>query len=124
MTHGIKTRASVPKGLLYAVGLAVLWGVLAAFSPETTYHLAPFLVAGAPPILDAADEAGGHPSRAAALAATGTLIALVGTGILAAAGLLQGPSLLPTGGAVLESVAFSITGGVVGLVGGVVLSKR
>jgi len=114
----------VPRGILYGGGLAVLWAILAVISPTTTYHLAPLLVAGAPAVLDAADEQRDSTRRVLALAAAGTALALIATGILAIADALQGPSLLPSGGAVLESIVFSLIGGVVGVAGGAVLNRR
>ena len=87
--------------------LAALWVVLAWLNPDLTYHLAPVLVAVSFPV--------GHrlrikePLNAVQAAATFVGAALnvgVATGILAWADKLRGPSLLPTGGAVLEAVVF------------------
>jgi len=110
------------KGLLYGLGLAVLWAVLAGISPTTTYHLAPLIVASAPAIVDSLQ---GNRSmvRFVLNAAVGLAMALTVTGILSASGVLDGPSLLPTGGAVMESVVFAVAGGVVGLVGALLISR-
>jgi hypothetical protein len=50
------------------------------------------------------------------LAAAGVGIAVVTTVLLESAGLLEGPSLLPFGGAVDESLLGAVAGGTIGLV--------
>jgi hypothetical protein len=87
---------------LVTIGLAVVWGAAAAWRPTSTYHLAPMLVVGVGPIML-------WNSRRAALRAGGfgTLVAGVTTAILALLDLLRGPSLLPAGGALAESVVFA-----------------
>ena len=91
--------------------LAALWVILAWLNPEVTYHLAPPLVAGSFPF--------GHRLRVKrrlnGIQAFATFVgALFNVGIaiaiLAVADKLQGPSLLPTGGAVLESLVFGLVG--------------
>ena len=122
MTNDSSYSSVLSKGLLYGLGLAVLWAVLAGISPTTTYHLAPLIVAGAPAIVGSLQ---GNPSmvRIWLNAAVGMALALTVTGILSASGVLDLPSLLPTGGAVMESVAFAVAGGVVGLVGALLISR-
>jgi hypothetical protein len=92
--------------------LAALWVVLAWLNPDVTYHMAPPLVAAAFPL--------GHRLRvrqplngvqAFATFVGSMLNVAVPTAILAWADKLAGPSLLPTGGAVLESVVFGVAGG-------------
>ena len=98
--------------LLYAAGFTALWTVLAWINPTTTYHLAPLLV----PLIPwgiARSEGAALPS-AATVAATALAI---GAGlVLAAADRLQGPSLLPVGGALTETLVFALLAGVSGLV--------
>lgn len=88
---------------LPAAGFAVLWIAAASFTPDVTYHLAPVIVAAAPAVMSPPDE------RA--------LWSLLGFGLasataigLSTAGLLAGPSLLPVGGALLESIAGAVVG--------------
>lgn len=98
----------LPIGIANLSGLlAALWVVLAWLNPDLTYHLAPILVAGAFPI--------GHrlrigqpmnPVQAFATFVGANLNVGVATGILAWADKLRGPSLLPTGGAVMEAFVF------------------
>ncbi|MFV1961247.1 MAG: hypothetical protein ACC658_05380 [Acidimicrobiia bacterium] len=120
MTTHIVSAPILSKGLLYGFGLAVLWLVLALITSTTTYHLAPPLVAATPVVVDAWERpTTGHALRAV----LGVALALIITGILSVSGNLDGPSLLPVGGAALESVVFAIAGGVIGLIGAVVKSR-
>jgi hypothetical protein len=81
------------------------------------------IVAGTPQIVDSL-ERGSSTVRLVILSAVGLALALVTTGILSASGNLEGPSLLPTGGAVLESVVFAATGSLMGLSTAVLISRR
>jgi hypothetical protein len=95
--------------------LAALWVVLAFLNPETTYHLAPVLVAGAYPVgLRRRANRRVRLGMAAAAAVGSLLVALVVTLALWLAGRLDGPTLLPFGDAAVESVVFALTGAVIG----------
>lgn len=96
----------------YAIGLTVLWALLAWNSPSTTYHLAPILVAIVIPgaLLLGDEEAPRRTMVTAALA--GTALALGATGFLGGTDHLTGGSLLPFGGAVTEAVVFVIAGAI------------
>jgi hypothetical protein len=92
---------------LPAAGFALLWIVVSVAAPGTTFHLAPAIVAATPALRDPINRIG--PTIG------GTLVAgLIAVG-LAAAGRLDGPSLLPAGGALLESLLAAAVGGAVGL---------
>jgi hypothetical protein len=102
--------------------LALLWTVLAWSNPTITYHLAPLLIASVFPIARALDRS---PSIRE-LATTGWIggaIAGGTTGVLGITDHLLGPSLLPFGGAVLESVVFAGLGVVVGVAIAIVIRK-
>ena len=104
----------VSKVIAFPLLLAGLWALLAFLSPTTTYHLAPLLVAAAVPF--AYRSAGGASRRLVmALAAGGGVATLVLAGVLAAGGAMEGPSLLPTGGALLEAAVGVAAGAVLGL---------
>ena len=111
----MEQRRKIPFGIANLSGLlAALWVLLAWLNPDVTYHLAPILVAGAFPVGHRLRV--GQPLTPVQGVATfiGSLINLgVATGILTWAGKLEGPSLLPTGGAVLESVVFGVGAGAV-----------
>ena len=123
MTSDISSSSTLPKGLLYGLGLAALWVVVALISSTTTYHLAPLIVAGTPAIVDSLER--GRPmAQLGLLTAAGLALALAATGILSVSGNLDGPSLLPTGGAVVDSVLFAFTGGLLGLISAAFISRQ
>jgi hypothetical protein len=106
----MNTPSQQPSGhrLLGPFGFALLWAVLGLALEDVTFHLGPLIVAAAAPL----------PSRHRRVAWAGVGLALatsVAT-LLAAAGALTGPSLLPFGGALLESVVLAIVGAGLGLV--------
>ena len=104
-----------PLGIANLSGLlAGLWVLLAWFNPDLTYHLAPILVAGAFPVghrLRVGERL--NPVQASATFVGACLNVGIATGILAWADRLRGPSLLPTGGAVLEAVVFGASAALV-----------
>ncbi len=97
-----RLNAHIQTALRVAAALAVVWAAAALWRPTATYHLAPILIAGAAPFLS-------RGSRRAALpmAVIGGGLAIVVALLLAGLDLLQGPSLLPVGGALLEAVVFA-----------------
>ena len=114
---------AVAKASLFVTGLAALWTVVAWGRPGTTFHLAPLFVAGLLPYAYVTVAKRRASARLVVfMAVAATAIALITTATLATAGKLEGPSLLPTGGAVLEAVVFSLAGGGFGLLA--ILSDR
>ena len=99
----MRTHLSVP-----AIGFALIWVAAALLVEGTTFHLAPVIVSAAPAV--------GFPERRLPAAAIGTTIAVAVALLLSQAGMLTGPSLLPIGGALLESVLGALLGGLIGLV--------
>lgn len=99
--------------MLIGGGLAILWVVLTAISDGITYHLAPFLVAGIPAFSYLFDSPSPTAARGIAVVGGGVALALAITAALAITGNLSGPSLLPAGGAALESVVFALVGGLI-----------
>jgi len=99
----------------YGAALAAVWTVLAWLN-DATYHPAPLLVGAVVPLGVALAADPPRSSLRLAGAAVGALLAVAATAALAVSGHLKGSSLLPTGGAVAEAVAFSLAGAVVGLV--------
>ena len=107
------TSTQFRRGAAYSAGLAVLWVVLAFLRSGTTFHLAPLLVAAVLPVVVAWD--GEDSYQQLTLASIGGLVvALIATAILTLAGEMTGPSLLPFGGAVTESVIFAVVGAAAG----------
>lgn len=109
-------RSALRRAVGYAVGLGAVWAVAAALRPDTTYHLAPLLIAATLPFVLVSEQSTVAVRVAAAGAAGGVAVALIATIALGMADLLRGPSLLPFGGAVVEAVGFSVGGGAVGMV--------
>ncbi len=106
---------SIVKVLGFALGLAVLWAVLAIVRSTVTYHLAPLLVAAVPGFFARFDDSVGLDRASFVILTIASAgIALAATGVLAAGGLL-GPSLLPFGGAALEGAVGAAIGAVIGL---------
>ena len=101
-------------GFLTGGLLAAVWAIAAALQPTSTYHLAPILIAGAVPVLGSRSSA--PRSRLVLAAAGGALIAAIGAALLAGFDLLQGPTLLPYGGAFAEALTFTVAGAVGGIV--------
>ncbi len=105
-------RAAAWRAIGYSLFLSAVWVVAAAIRPTSTYHLAPLLVAGAAPVGYALTAQGSAKAHTTVLAAAGTGLAVVAGLILATAGKLEGPSLLPSGGALAETLSFAIVAGV------------
>lgn len=114
MEHTQTRSRTSATAIKISLGLALLWAVLAAVRPGTTFHLAPLLVAGAVPWLQRVED---RPARPVAfrLAVVGIGIAAGASVLLAIAGWLEGPTLLPFGGALEESLVGAIIGGLAGL---------
>jgi hypothetical protein len=109
-------RAGSARAIAWGGGFALLWVVLAFARPTLTFHLAPFLVTAAPPVLLALDD-GANASRGQVFATTtiGAGLALVVTAVLASAGRLDGAGLGPFSNALTEAIAFIGAGMVVGI---------
>lgn len=109
------------RAVLYGVALAAAWAV-PAFITGNVYHPAPLLVGAVVPLGVALTPDPPSPRLRLVGAVAGALLALATTALLAATGHLEGPSLLPAGGALAEGVAFSLAGALIGLVLG--LARR
>jgi hypothetical protein len=79
------------RGGAVSVLTAVLWWVLAARTPTSTFHFAPLIVAGAWVAVEGMSEAGLTPRASVRLGLAGFVIAAVATLLLDAAGNLEGP---------------------------------
>ncbi len=94
---------------LASLAAAAVWIVLATRSPTLTYHFAPVIAAAAWPWL-------AHTGPRLPPMVGGVTIALGATAILAASDSLQGPTLWGSDGALGESMAAALIGGVVGVI--------
>jgi hypothetical protein len=93
---------------LPGIAFAALWAVLAIVTTGVTFHLAPAIVAGSGALVSR--------RRSALWAGAGFGLAALVTVALSAGGHLEGPSLLPVGGAALESMVVAAAGAVFGVV--------
>jgi hypothetical protein len=96
------------KPLAGVLGFALIWAVAAVVSPTTTFHLGPVIVAVSPVLFS-------DHRPATRVIAAGLGIAVAISFALAASGSLHGPTLLPWGGALAESLVFAAVGAIVSL---------
>ena len=111
----------VRRAVGWGAALAVLWFVVVILRSETTLHLAPFLVAGTPPVLNALDGAAAPDRRSVVIAAgAGLVISVATAAILIVSGNLDGPAIEPFGSVLVETLVLAVTGAAVGLLIGLV----
>jgi hypothetical protein len=95
------------RSILPAALFALVWVAAALLMPTTTYHLAPVIVAMTTALRS--------PARARVVSAvSGVALAAATAVALSVSGNLGGPSLLPAGGALLESIVGALVGGIAG----------
>lgn len=109
---------TLQRALGASAGLALVWVVAAALRPGSTFHLAPILVTLVGTFV--VGSAGRATRDWNAAVVGGAAISLLVTGVLAAAGWLAGPSLLPFGGPAVEAIVFTLGAGAAGVVAGIV----
>ncbi len=116
MTTQTVARTDVRRALVWGVLLAVLWVAVATLRPATTFHLAPFLVAAAPPVLLVMDE-GASADRTSVLriGAISTSLALGTALLLLVIGAMEGPAFELFPSPLVEAVAFAAVGAVGGI---------
>jgi hypothetical protein len=95
----------INRTLLSAAGFSCVWVIAALAAPDTTFHLAPAIVAAVPALRD--------PGSRTGLAIGGSFLAVAVAVVLAGTGHLEGPSLLPVGDAFIESLVGALLGGAV-----------
>jgi hypothetical protein len=108
-------RSGVLRATAWSLGFAVLWAIVALARPDSTFHLAPLLVAGVAPVVVAFDSTAQATKRTVSITAALSLsLALVAILILSAAGRLDGGVLEPFSDPVVESIAGALAGGLLG----------
>ena len=120
----IRSQVGWRRAVSYGVFLAAIWVVAAALRPTTTFHLVPLLIAAALPVALGFDNREVSPRAISSLAGLGGTLALGVTGLLVLFDRLRGPSLLPSGGAITESVVFAVAGTLSGLVIAMLMGRR
>ena len=116
MTTHVMSRPDFRRALMWGALLAALWVVVALIRPTSTFHLAPFLVAGVPVVLFGLDDSS-RADRAAVirLGVASLAIALLATVVVEAIGAMQGPSFEGFPTPLVEAVAFSFVGSAAGV---------
>ena len=120
------TRIPSP-GLLWTLVVAVVWSLLVAWRPTTTWHLAPLILAAAWPWVVGQDTSTGDPSarrRILSAGGTGLGAALALTGLLSAAGRLDGPTWTGSGTPVVEALLVSAGGAAIATTLGLLRTVR
>lgn len=116
MTTQTIARTDTRRALMWGAMFAVLWVAVAILRPATTFHLAPFLIAAAPPVLFVLDE-GASTDRASVLRIGAISAALsMGTAlVLLAIGAMEGPVFEAFPSPLVEALALTAVGAVVGV---------
>ena len=116
MTTQTIARTDIRRALMWGAMFAVLWVAVAIFRPASTFHLAPFLIAAAPPVLLVLDE-GAATDRASVLRVGAISLALaVGAAlVLLAIGAMDGPVFEVFPSPIVEAFTFSAIGAVSGV---------
>jgi uncharacterized protein (DUF427 family)/glutaredoxin len=113
--------SAVWTAVLWTGAAALGWIALAVWRPTTTWHLAPLLLAAAAPWVVGQDQPAGDRRGLRGLVAaalTGFLVAALLTGVLAATGLLRGPTMPGFSDSRTESLVLAAAGAVLaGLLG-------
>ena len=116
MTTQALIRPDIRRALVWGALLAGLWVVVALIRPTSTFHLAPFLIAGAPPVLfglDGPDRSDRTPVMR--IGAAALVLAVATLGVVAAIGAMQGPSFEAFPSPLIEAAVFSAIGSVTGV---------
>ena len=108
-------RSGVLRATAWSLGFAVLWAIVALARPDSTFHLAPLLVAGVAPVVlafdDSADATRGSVTLAAAISLSVALLVIL---LLSAMGRLDGGVIEPFANPIVESISGALAGGLLG----------
>ncbi len=124
---GDGTRKILSPGLIWTLVVAVVWAVLAAWRPTTTWHFAPLILAAAWPWVVGQDTSSRDPStrrRIMLSGSSGLGAALALTAVLASAGRLDGPTWTGSGSPVVEALLLSVGGAAIATTMGLLRTVR
>ncbi len=116
MTPQTVAPTDARRALAWGAMFAGLWVAVALIRPTSTFHLAPFLVAAAPPVLLVLDE-GASADRASVLR-VGALSSALSMGaalLLFALGAMDGPVFEVFPSPMVEVLVFTAVGAVSGI---------
>ncbi len=129
--RALRSTPTARRSTLTAVGwtvlVALVWVLLAAWRPSTTWHLAPVLLGGAAPWVVGQDLRGGDRSaipRVVAAAVAGAAVSALVTWALWSGGLLAGPTVLGFPGPAIEAFTFAGVASVLALLLGGARAQR
>lgn len=111
MTTQTISRTDPRRALMWGGMLAILWVAVAVLRPATTFHLAPFLIAAAPPVLLVLDE--GASADRSSVFRIGAISAAVSVGtalVILAIGAMEGPAFEVFPSPLAETFAFAAAG--------------
>lgn len=124
MTLQAQTRPDIRRALVWGVLFAGLWVIVALIRSDSTFHLAPLLIAGAPPVLFGLEGPDRSDRTSVMRVGAGALVlALATSGVVVLIGAMQGPSFEAFPSPLVEAVVFSVVGSVAG-VGFALMSTR
>ncbi len=124
---GDGTRKILSAGLIWTLVVTVVWSVLVAWRPTTTWHLAPLILAAAWPWVVGQDTSSLDPSarrRIMLAGGAGLSAALALTGVLSASGRLDGPTWTGSGTPVIEALLLSVGGAAIATTVGLLRTMR
>lgn len=124
---GASTTRFPSQGLLWTLVVAAVWALLVVWRPTTTWHLAPLILAAAWPWVVGQDTSSGDASsrrRILLAGIRGLGAALAITGVLSAAGRLDGPTWTGSGTTLVEALLLSAGGAAIATTMGLLRTVR
>ncbi len=116
MTTQTLTRADVRGALVWGGFLSVLWIGVALLRPGTTFHLAPLLVAAAPPLLLSLNERSAVDARTVTMVGATSAAMAAGTALIVAGiGAMEGPAFEPFPTPMIEALVLTVAGAAIGV---------
>lgn len=116
MTAQVIAPQGIRRALVWGALLAGLWVVVALIRPTPTFHLAPFLIAAAPPVLSTLDgDTRADRTTAVGLAAASIALALAAALVVDVTGAMQGPAFEGFSGPLVEAAVFAAIGTAAGI---------
>ena len=114
-TDAIPTAGDLVRAGVWMFVLLGVWVLLTIWNPDSTYHIAPLVVAVAWPVGVRGRIGPQRPVIAFGIAAGSTAVAIIATLVLDVFNRLEGPVLVGTSG-VSESMLAALIGGLIGLI--------
>lgn len=116
MTPRVAVHPELRHIFVWSVALAGLWVIVASIRPTSTFHLAPLLIAAAPPVLstlDGGNRTGWTAVRVHSIA--GVALALAAAVVVSMLGSMRGPAFAGFSGPLAEALVFAVVGVVLGI---------